>query len=63
LSTDVSEEHIAFVFEVEELAEQETSEKAGVCKQCSSETLVDTLLRYVREDGTLHNHRRENLKS
>jgi hypothetical protein len=33
---------------------------------CSSETSVDTqrtTLRYIPEDGTLHNHRCENLKS
>jgi hypothetical protein len=33
---------------------------------CSSETLVDTQLttqRYIPEDGTLHNHRCENLIS
>jgi hypothetical protein len=33
---------------------------------CSSETSVDfelTTRRYIPEDGTIHNHRRENLKS
>jgi hypothetical protein len=33
---------------------------------CSSETSVDfqrATLRYIPEDGTLHNHRYENLKS
>jgi hypothetical protein len=33
---------------------------------CSSETSVDTqrtARRYIQEDGTLHNHRCENLKS
>jgi hypothetical protein len=33
---------------------------------CSSETSADTQLtarRYIAEDGTLHNHRCENLKS
>jgi hypothetical protein len=72
MSTYVSEEHAASIFRVEELAEQETSVKAGgkqACHLealCSSETSVDfqrTKWRYILEYRTLHNHRCENLKS
>jgi hypothetical protein len=62
VSTDVSEEHIASIFRVEKLAEQETSMKSGGKQSkteaiCSSKTLVDfqqTTRRYIPEDGILH---------
>jgi hypothetical protein len=60
--TDVSEEHVAYIFRVEEHAKQETSVKAG-CK--SSEISVDfqrTTRCYVPEETILHNHYCENLK-
>jgi hypothetical protein len=62
-STDVSEEHTASVFSVEESAEQETSVKA-VGKPlkmeaiCSSEMLVDLqrdTQHFMPEDTTLQN--------
>jgi hypothetical protein len=82
VSTEVSEEHIASIFRVEELAEQ-----AKLCLQpaftlvsCSAYFFdpedggdiflrnvgghsTDYLLGYIPQDGTLHNHRCENLKS
>jgi hypothetical protein len=76
VSTDVSDQHIDSKFRVKEKSEKETSVKAGG-KQlffltlkmkaiCSSETSVDsqrTTWCYIPEDGTLHNHRCQNLKS
>jgi hypothetical protein len=62
-SNDVSEEHIASVFSVEESAEQETSVKAvgKTLKMeaiCSSETFVDLqrdTQRFMPEDRILQN--------
>jgi hypothetical protein len=66
VSTDVSEEHIAWIFKVEEYATQETSETLKMEKICSSEMsggFQRATRRYIPEDNTLHNHRCENLKS
>jgi hypothetical protein len=48
---DVSEERIAFIFKVEKSASEEPAWAGG----CS--------LRHIAEDGILHCHRCENLKS
>jgi hypothetical protein len=78
VATDVSEEHIASIFRVEEIisaSKQVASLLAGSCWNyffdpedggvCSSETSVatqQTTQRHIPDD-TLHNHRCENLKS
>jgi hypothetical protein len=69
VSTDVSEEHIASVFRIliaTCLLAERISSALKMEAICSSETSVDTqrtTRRYIPEDGTLHNHRCENLKS
>jgi hypothetical protein len=52
--TDVSEERISSIFRVEKSASEEPA-WAGGCKRSTR--------RYNPEDGILHSHRRENLKS
>jgi hypothetical protein len=49
MSTDVSEEHVASIFRVEEQAEQETSVKAGGKQRVFSSACSSTLkwMRYV----------------
>jgi hypothetical protein len=68
--TDILEKHTTFIFSKHLLARWFLVElifstlKMEVT--CSSETSVDTqrtTRRYIPEDGTLHNHRCENLKS
>jgi hypothetical protein len=72
VSTDVSEEHIASIFRVEEISstKKTASKQVATCLKmeaiCSSRTSVDTqrtTRRHIPEDDTLHNHRCENLKS
>jgi hypothetical protein len=69
--TDVSEERIASIFRVEKSASEEPA-WAGSCSCLkmeairSSETSVQSTTstqRHTPEDGILHSHRRENLKS
>jgi hypothetical protein len=66
VSTDVSEEHIASICRVEKISWERNERKSRSEELCSSETSVDsqrTTCRYLPEDGTLHTHRCENLKS
>jgi hypothetical protein len=51
MSTDVSVEHTAFIFRVEEYAEQETMVTSRATR------------RYIPEASTFHKHRCENLES
>jgi hypothetical protein len=70
LWTDVSEESIAFIFWVEKSASEEP-EWADGCKYLKMETVVSSeksvhtrsTRRHIPEDGVLHSHLRENLKS
>jgi hypothetical protein len=63
--SDVSEEHIASTFRVEEIG-TENQRASRWQAMCSSETSVETqrtTRRHTPEDDTLHNHRCENLRS
>jgi hypothetical protein len=71
--TDVSEEHIASIFRVEEIILARNQQAAEIISStlkseamCSSATSVDiqrTTRRSIPKVETLHNHRSENLKS
>jgi hypothetical protein len=69
VSIDVSEEHIASIFRVEKISSariQRESMWQAACHLLSRWFLADTqrtTRRYIPEDGTLYNHRCENLKS
>jgi hypothetical protein len=77
VSTDISEEHIAYIFKVKEISSARNQRASKFLAElisstlkmeaiCSSEMSVDTqrtTRRYMPEDETLHNHRCENLKS
>jgi hypothetical protein len=69
VATEVSEEHIASIFRVEEIISARTSKQASgkqnklLAGKPASVATQRTTRRHILEDDALHNHRCENLKS
>jgi hypothetical protein len=61
-STEVSEEHVASIFRVEEYVKQETLKEKAKCSCVTSVDFQRTTRRYIPENRTFHTHRCENLK-
>jgi hypothetical protein len=60
--TDVSEEHIAYIVRVTIIGELETM-MMEMIRSYETSVLTRTTRRNTPEDGILHSHRHENLKS
>jgi hypothetical protein len=63
VSTDVSEEHIASIFRVEEIGSAKPASKQVASSSETSFETQRTARHHISEDDTLYNHRCENLKS